>query len=239
MFGFGKNKEVSSPPPPNAKYLKGLNGSADEIYLLAATDGSYSTKTDIVKGCVDAYLQGRPENLQQFFKGYLYYKIESQGHTQVDDGYEALLVKPFEQVVAKADNPKEAALNLVQDVMPHHIRTALNLVLRVSCYNGAETTAEAALQSGADVNAADGKPLLNAVGRNNTNLFPLLYRFNADFNLAASKADAGQAKTLLLHKSKLDSEKIAEQQATIAELRTRLTALEEKPAQKAQAKLVL
>ncbi len=245
MFGFGKKKEATA-PAPSPKHLKGLNGSADEIYLLAAADGSYGTKTDLAEGCVEACLQGRPENLRQFFKGYLYYKIENQGHTQVDEGFENLLVKSFHQVVTKSDDPKEAALSLMKDVMPHHIRTALNIVLRVACYDGKDAAAEAALEAGADANAADGKPLLNAVAKNNTQLFPLLYRFHADFNLAAAKADGAQAKTLLLHKSKLDSEKIAayqeqiaEQQVTIDELRTRIEALEDKPSQKAPAKLIL
>lgn len=158
----------------------GFSDRIDEIFYLAQTDISYNVKIPLLEGCMQAFGEGRPQPMRAFLKGYLEFKRHKGSltdilSTKMDDGISNLVARPAMLLVEKSHTPKETLETLGAELSAFFRSALHDLVLRESVLHGSWPAAEAALDLGADPNAAKGRPLINALSKGDHRLMELLF----------------------------------------------------------------
>lgn len=213
----------------DSRYETGLNGPLARISLLAGQGGDYNKNLTLVEGCVDAFHQGRPENIRAFLTSYVLYKV-ADDKTVPDSGYEHLMTRPLIRLCKLNDpnNPKiiqEALSNLPPDLK----KTMLNICLREVCHDNLEDSVEDFVKAGASVDAGGGRPVYNAYKQNNINILATLHRLGANFNIPGVDVDKSVSDGLTNYKKIFDATKasasLQNAMQTIAELKETVTAL--------------
>lgn len=208
----------------DAKYLVGLNGTLSGITALAEQGGDYNHKLSLVEGCVEAFHQGRPENIRAFIASYVRFKI-ADAKTTPDSGYEHLLTRPLVRL-CKTNDPnnvqviQDALSNLPADIQ----KNMLNICLRHICHDGLDNSVEDFVKAGASVDAGGGRPVLNAYKQNNINILATLHRLGANFNVPGIEVEKSVTDGLANYKKIFDATRANN---TLNEALETITALKE------------
>lgn len=157
----------------------GFSDRVDDIYYLAQANTSYDIKIPLLQGCMQAFTAGRPQPMRAFVKGYLELKRNNGSltdilSTKMDDGISNLVARPAMLLVERSHTPKETLETLGVELSAFFKSALHDLVLRESVLHGSWPAAEAALDLGADPNAAKGRPLVNAASKEDYRLMELL-----------------------------------------------------------------
>lgn len=117
-------------------YDIGLKGSTEDVAARAKVDQNYDKKLNLVGGCVEAFLQGRQDNLRAFFASYLDFK-RGQGKMspdplsmRSDGGFDNLIAAPFLGVLERQADQWRALAGLTQGLSPYYRDAVMALALR-------------------------------------------------------------------------------------------------------------
>ena len=191
----------------DAKYLAGLNGTPQLIAGLAGQGGDYNHKLSLVAGCVDAFHQGRPENIRAFLAGYVRFKV-SDDKMAPDSGYDYLMTRPL-IALCTLNDPKNPQIiqDALCDLSPNLQKTMLNICLRHICHDGFDNSVEDFVKAGASVDAGGGRPVVNAYRQKHVNVLATLHRLGANFNAPGVEVEKSISDGLANYKKIFDATK--------------------------------
>ncbi len=193
MFGMF-NKKAKQPSPLSRE--TGLLGTSKAVYAAAQINGSggWSSKADLMEGCVEAFEQDRPDNLRAFIMGYLEFKrahgyvtkVETKG---IDDGFVHLVCDPLMLLLEKKKDPAAVLATLTDDMSPYYKQLMLDLLIRRCAMTNSWMVAPVVLAAGADVNAGRGRSLSNTARRGYVKMTQMLLEHGADIQQARALVD--------------------------------------------------
>ena len=193
MFGMFNKK--SKQPSPLSREV-GLLGAAEAVYAASQINGNggWSCKIELMKGCIDAFEQGRPANLRAFVMGYLEFKraqgyvtkIETEG---IDDGFVHLVCDPLMLLLEKQKDPQAVLATLTDEMSPYYKQVMLDLIIRRCAMTNSWMVAPIVLAAGADANTGRGRSLCNSAHRGYTKLTQILLEHGADIEQARALVD--------------------------------------------------
>ena len=165
----------------------GKQGKLADIAAEARKEtGDWKIRKNLLDGCVAAFREGKPENLACFLANYLSLKREVGDVTKLangpmDEGFKGLVAKPSCLLIEESNKPMETLDLLSKNMSPYFKQVFLDLILREATASQGAYAAQIVLDAGADPNTGSGRPVANAVLRQDHKTIELLYRYGADF----------------------------------------------------------
>lgn len=168
--------------------LAALSGIAEDFYHATVEDtpNGYTDRAEARDRALQLFDAGDPAPLQQFLRGYLSFKRESEHKRAADDGYRHNVVEPLSKLVRTADDPY-ATLALALEALPLRDRlTATQLLLRHLCAAGQRPLViDAVINNGGDIGVFGNMPLSIAVRGGHSDLaLHLVYEHGANIGEA-------------------------------------------------------
>ncbi len=192
MFGMFNKK---SRKPPLLSHETGAGFDMDDIKKAAQYDCDWDNKKTLMQGCLQAFENGRHENMRVFVTSYLEFKrqsgavdrVETQG---LDSGFDHLISKPIVQLLERQQDPQAVLDILSAQMSAYYKQIMLDIVLRHACSSNSWMVVPVLLQSGADANAGRGRPLSNAARQGHVKITTMLLQAGADIDMARSITEA-------------------------------------------------
>ena len=197
MFGMFNNKAERNAKKYPLSRDAGEHGTPENAYVAAQRDGGggWTSKKELLAGCVAAFEAGRPQNLRSFVTGYLEFKrangsvskMETEG---IDDGFVGLLCDPIMLLLEKQKEPAAVLETLTREMSPYYKQILLDLVLRRCAMTNSWMVMPVIIAAGADVNAGRGRALSNTGRRGFVQLTRILLDAGADIGMARALLEA-------------------------------------------------
>jgi len=144
---------------PETAYDFGYSGTAEAVRGLALLPLDIAAKGELLEGCLDAYDEGRKENLQAFFAGYVSAKMKTVA-VPGDRILQDYFLRPVMALTLQSETPYGALRDLLGGMTPEVRQSSLDLLLRHACINGNVKMARLTLVQGADAEAGGKQPVL-------------------------------------------------------------------------------
>lgn len=168
----------------------GYKGTAADVFTMAnSLDEDETDQEHVLAGAIRAFEEGRPENLQQFFSGYLARKsadgyLEELEQNELDEDIDTVVLKTAMQLIEKSDQPRATIVAMAGGMAPYFAQTFLDLTLRAAVAKNNAYVADQLLDLGADVNCHEGRPFYIAYTEGHLQTAALLLKYKADTKMS-------------------------------------------------------
>lgn len=152
----------------------------------AARNMGYDLKKPLLQGALEAYSQrNRLDKLVAFVTGYLELKRRDGAllkfeNDVLDDGVQHLVCKPLINLLEQKRQPQEDIAQLAADLSPLYHQALLDMLLRYAATENSWALIPELHRAGAEINAGNGRALLNAALKNNARSILALVDCGAD-----------------------------------------------------------